>query len=81
MNLLVSHVVLHLWIEHLAVFEPTPVKCRRKPRPPPFALKRRQFAAYKPEIKGKSANLQHLPAASAAFARATFRPMDEKSCL
>ena len=31
LNLLVSHAELHLWIEHLAAFEPTPDKWRLKP--------------------------------------------------
>ncbi|WP_122830320.1 hypothetical protein [Pseudomonas viridiflava] len=31
LNLLVSHAELHLWIKHLAAFEPTPDKWRLKP--------------------------------------------------
>lgn len=40
-----------------------------------------QFAAYKPESKGKSAKLKHIGRLHSPDTGATFRPMDETSCV
>ncbi|WP_179054549.1 hypothetical protein [Pseudomonas umsongensis] len=47
------------WIEHLAWFERNPVKSARKPYVPFICRKPAQRATYKPESKGKNANLKH----------------------
>ncbi|OOV90104.1 hypothetical protein MF4836_31200 [Pseudomonas sp. MF4836] len=66
-----------VWIEHLAAFERTPVESARKPQLPVICREVAQFAAYKPEIKGKSAKLEHIGRLYAPTTPATFRPMDE----
>jgi len=47
----------------------------------PDAVKALQFAAYKPESKGKSAKFEHWRRLYAATLPATFRPMDERPCI
>lgn len=47
----------------------------------PYAVKAAQFAAYKPESKGKSAKIEHLERLYAYPPPATFRPMDESGLL
>jgi hypothetical protein len=69
-----------VWIEHLASFERTPVKSARKPSVLSVCRKAAQFAAYKPESKGKSAKLKHGARLYAPLTAATFRPMDENRC-
>ena len=43
----------------------------------PDTGKAAQFAAYKPESKGKTAKIEHVQRPGAADPGATFRPMDE----
>lgn len=47
----------------------------------PYAVKASQFAAYKPESKGKSAKIEHLERLYAYPPPATFRPMYENGLL
>ncbi|MFB0704222.1 hypothetical protein AB9H16_22310, partial [Pseudomonas protegens] len=47
----------------------------------PYAVKAAQFAAYKPESKGKSAKVKHPERLYACTLPATFRPMDENGHL
>ncbi|WP_043302084.1 hypothetical protein [Pseudomonas sp. GM55] len=69
------------WIEHLAWFERNPVESARKPYVQSICRKALPLASYKPESKGKSANLKHDERPYALAAPATFRPMDDIRCV